>query len=286
LIEIGGATILNDCYNSNPEALRSMIRTLGGRPAGRRILVAGEMLEQGEQGPALHAACGRAAAEAGLDLVVGVGGNAEHLAAAACAGGVATLALRCDVTDESDVGAAMATVLERFGRIDVLVNNAGITGSQQAARCHETPVEEWDKVHAVNVRGPFLCSRAVLPSMVARGSGHIITIASVAGLIAFPGRCAYTASKGAAVMLTRSIAVDYAAAGIRANAVCPGMVYTPMTSWRLDQPELRAEVESRIPVGRVATPDEIAEAVALLASGRLGYMTGHPLVVDGGMSAL
>jgi NAD(P)-dependent dehydrogenase (short-subunit alcohol dehydrogenase family) len=198
----------------------------------------------------------------------------------------AALALRCDVTDESDVEAAMAAVLERFGRIDVLVNNAGITGSQQAARCHETPVAEWDKVHAVNVRGPFLCSRAVLPSMVARGSGHIITIASVAGFIAFPGRCAYTASKGAALMLTRSIAVDYAAAGIRANAVCPGMVYTPMTSWRLDQPELRAAVEDRIPVGRVAVPEEIADAVALLASGRLGYMTGHPLVVDGGMSAL
>jgi NAD(P)-dependent dehydrogenase (short-subunit alcohol dehydrogenase family) len=198
----------------------------------------------------------------------------------------AALALRCDVTDESDVEVAMAAVLDRFGRIDVLVNNAGITGSQQATRCHETPVAEWDRVHAVNVRGPFLCSRAVLPSMVARGSGHIITIASVAGFIAFPGRCAYTASKGAALMLTRSIAVDYAAAGIRANAVCPGMVYTPMTSWRLDQPELRAAVEDRIPVGRVAVPEEIADAVALLASGRLGYMTGHPLIVDGGMSAL
>ena len=202
------------------------------------------------------------------------------------AAGIVALVIVCDVTDEADVSMAMAAVTDRFGRIDVLVNNAGITGSRQAARCHETPVEEWDRVQAVNVRGPFLCSRAVLPSMVARGSGHIITIASVAGLVAFPGRCAYTASKGAALMLTRSIAVDYAAAGIRANAVCPGMVYTPMTSWRLDQPALRAEVEGRIPVGRVAAPDEIAEAVALLASGRLGYMTGHPLVVDGGMSAL
>jgi NAD(P)-dependent dehydrogenase (short-subunit alcohol dehydrogenase family) len=202
------------------------------------------------------------------------------------AAGIAALAVVCDVTDEAGVSTAMATVAGRYGGIDVLVNNAGITGSRQAARCHETPVEEWDKVHAVNVRGPFLCSRAVLPSMVARGSGHIITIASVAGLVAFPGRCAYTASKGAALMLTRSIAVDYAAAGVRANAVCPGMVYTPMTSWRLDQPELRAEVEARIPVGRVATPDEIADAVALLASGRLAYMTGHSLVVDGGLSAL
>jgi NAD(P)-dependent dehydrogenase (short-subunit alcohol dehydrogenase family) len=202
------------------------------------------------------------------------------------AAGTAAMTLRCDVTDESDITTCVTTVLGQLGGIDVLVNNAGITGSRQAARCHETPVEEWDKVHAVNVRGPFLCSRAVLPSMIAMGSGHIITIASVAGLVAFPGRCAYTASKGAALMLTRSIAVDYAAAGIRANAVCPGMVYTPMTSWRLDQPELRAEVEERIPAGRVAAPEEIADAVALLASGRLGYMTGHPLVVDGGMSAL
>jgi UDP-N-acetylmuramoyl-tripeptide--D-alanyl-D-alanine ligase len=93
VIEMGGATILNDCYNSNPEALRSMIHTLAARPAERRILVAGEMLEMGEHGPALHAACGRAAAEAGIDLVAGVGGNAEHLATAACAGGVAAVFL-------------------------------------------------------------------------------------------------------------------------------------------------------------------------------------------------
>jgi NAD(P)-dependent dehydrogenase (short-subunit alcohol dehydrogenase family) len=202
------------------------------------------------------------------------------------AAGVAALTLGCDVISEDDVSRAMDEVAARLGPVDVLVHNAGITGSRAAARCHETPVEEWDRVQAVNVRGPFLCSRAVLPSMMARGSGHIITIASIAGLVAFPGRCAYTASKGAALMLTRSIAVDYAAAGIRANAVCPGMVYTPMTSWRLDQPDLRAAVEDRIPAGRVAMPDEIADAVALLASGRLGYMTGHPLVVDGGMSAL
>ncbi len=201
------------------------------------------------------------------------------------ASAAARLALPCDVTDEASVTGAMAAVAERLGPVDVLVNNAGITGSRAATVCHETPVAEWDRVQAVNVRGPFLCSRAVLPSMVARGSGHIITIASVAGLIAFPGRCAYTASKGAALMLTRSIAVDYAAAGIRANAVCPGMVYTPMTSWRLDQPDLLAEVERRIPAGRVASPAEIAEAVALLASGRLTYLTGHPLVIDGGMSA-
>lgn len=194
-------------------------------------------------------------------------------------------AIECDVTDPDGVERAIHTVLERFGRIDVLVNNAGITGSQEATILHTTPVEEWDRVQAVNVRGPYLCSRAVLPAMIEQSSGHIITIASVAGLVAFPGRAAYTASKGAAVMLTKSIAVDYGQYGIRANAVCPGMVYTPMTSWRLDQPELRARVEGQIPLGRVAQPEEIAEAVAVLASGRMGYLTGHPLVIDGGLSA-
>lgn len=191
----------------------------------------------------------------------------------------------CDVTAPDEVAAAVGAVLDRFGRIDVLVNNAGITGSPAATVLHETPIEEWDRVHAVNVRGPFLCARAVLPTMISQGSGHIITIASVAGLIAFPGRAAYTASKGAAVMLTKSIAVDYARYGVRANAICPGMVYTPMTSWRLDQPELLTAIQNQIPMGRVAKPEEIADAVALLASGRLGYLNGHPLVIDGGLSA-
>jgi NAD(P)-dependent dehydrogenase (short-subunit alcohol dehydrogenase family) len=197
----------------------------------------------------------------------------------------AELTLKTDVTDPSDVEAAFKEILAAFGRIDVLVNNAGITGSAEATRCHETPIDEWDRVHAVNVRGPFLCTRAALPTMLRQGSGHIITVASVAGLIAFPGRCAYTTSKGAAVQFTKSLAVDYASAGIRANAVCPGFVETPMTQWRLDQPELRAQVEAKIPMGRVAQPDEIAEAVALLASDRLVYLTGHSLVLDGGWTA-
>ena len=114
----------------------------------------------------------------------------------------------------------------------------------------------------------------------------LITVASVAGMVAFPGRCAYTASKGAALQLAKSIAVDYAAAGIRSNAVCPGMVATPMTQWRLDIPELRAAVESRIPIGRVAQPDEIADAISVLASHRLGYLTGAAFVIDGGWTAL
>ena len=198
----------------------------------------------------------------------------------------ADLLVRGDVTNPADVEHAIGEVLAAFGRIDLLVNNAGISGSQEATICHQTPIEEWDRVHAVNVRGPFLCTRAVLPTMVAQRCGHVITVASVAGLVAFPGRCAYTASKGAAVMFTKSLAVDYADVGIRANAVCPGFVKTPMTQWRLDVPELRREVEARIPMGRVAVPEEIADAIASLASDRMAYLTGHTLVVDGGWTAV
>jgi NAD(P)-dependent dehydrogenase (short-subunit alcohol dehydrogenase family) len=198
----------------------------------------------------------------------------------------AELAMCADVTDADQVDQAFAEIIVQLGRLDLLVNNAGITGSAEATVCHETPVEQWDRVLAVNVRGPYLCTRAAIPAMLQLGSGHVITVASIAGLVAFPGRCAYTTSKGAAVMFTKSLAVDYAHAGIRANAVCPGMVETPMTQWRLNVPELRAQVESKIPLGRVAQPEEIADAVALLASDRLVYLTGHALVLDGGWTAL
>ena len=192
--------------------------------------------------------------------------------------------LGVDVSDPAAVSEAFSTVEEALGPVDVLVNNAGITGSAAAARLHETPVEEWDRVMAVNVRGVYLCSQAALRSMIPRRSGHIITVASVAGMDPFPARAAYSVSKSAALLLARSIAADYAADGIRSNAVCPGMVETPMTKWRLDQPDLRAAIEDRIPIGRVAQPEDIAEAITLLASGRLSYMTGHGLVVDGGWS--
>ncbi len=192
------------------------------------------------------------------------------------------LGLSIDVSDPAAVENAIRTLNSELGPIDVLVNNAGITGSSAATRLHETSLEDWDRVIAVNVRGPYLCTRAVLPSMIERGRGNIIIVASVAGMVPFPGRSAYSTSKGAALLMAKSIALDYAADGIRANAVCPGMVETPMTKWRLDQPELRTAVEAQIPLGRVAQPDDIADAVSMLASDRLPYMTGHALVVDGG----
>ena len=194
------------------------------------------------------------------------------------------LGLGVDVAVAGEVTEAFAAVEDQLGPVEVLVNNAGITGSLEATRLHETPVGEWDRVMGVNVRGAYLCSRAALTSMVPRRSGHIITVASVAGMDPFPGRSAYSVSKAAALLLARSIALDYASDGIRSNAVCPGMAETPMTKWRLDQPDLRAAIEGRIPIGRVAQPEDIAEAITLLASGCLSYMTGHGLVVDGGWS--
>lgn len=226
------------------------------------------------------ATCARLSSEGLSCAVVDV-----DLDGARAVAGTQDLAVQMDVADPASVERGIAAVLDAFGRIDVLVNNAGITGSAEATVCHLTPIEEWQRVHAVNALGPFLCTRAALPAMLAQGSGHVITVASVAGMVAYPGRCAYTASKGAALQFAKSVAVDYAHAGVRSNAVCPGFVETPMTRWRLDEPDLRARVVGRIPAGRVAQPDEIADAIAVLASGRLGYMTGAAIVVDGGWTA-
>jgi NAD(P)-dependent dehydrogenase (short-subunit alcohol dehydrogenase family) len=227
-----------------------------------------------------RATCSRLLADGFTLAVLDLDGDAAKVAAGTDGLGAA------DVSDATQVEQAFATIVATFGRIDVLVNNAGISGGPAATTCHETPVGEWDRVHAINSRGPFLCSRAALPVMIAQGSGHVITTASIAGQVVFPGRCAYTASKGAALMFAKSLAVDYAGAGIRSNAVCPGFVETPMTQWRLDQPELREKVEGAIPIGRVAQPDDIADAIALLASDRLSYMTGTALIVDGGWTAI
>ena len=190
-----------------------------------------------------------------------------------------------DVSDPASVEAAVKEVLGRHGRIDVLVNNAGI-GRPEARRCHETSVSDFDRIVAVNVRGPFLCARAVLPAMIEQGSGHIIQLASVASWVSMQGRCAYTTSKGAALMFAKSLAVDYARHGIRSNAILPGPVETPLLKARLDDPATRAEFIDPVPLGRPAQPEEIAEAISLLATGRLSYANGAAIVLDGGYTAL
>jgi NAD(P)-dependent dehydrogenase (short-subunit alcohol dehydrogenase family) len=166
--------------------------------------------------------------------------------------------------------------------VDILVNNAGVPGDGPPKPVHETDPEEWWHVLAVNLTGPFLLCRAVLPDMLSRGRGVIVNVASAAALVGFPGRGPYSASKAGLVQLTRTIACEYASRGIRANALCPGWVATPMTAWRLEREETRAAVEASIPMGRVASAEEIAEAALFLASRSSRYMTGAVLVVDGG----
>lgn len=198
----------------------------------------------------------------------------------------AVLTMAGDVSDEADVGRLIDQALTWHGRVDALVNNAGITGSAAATDVHTTPVAEFDQVMAVNVRGVFLGCHAVLPHMLDRRAGLIVNIASVASFVAFPKRAAYTASKGAVLQLTRSIAVDYAHAGICCNALCPGMIETPMTKWRLDQPDLRAQVLARIPQNEIGTADDVAGAVEFLLGEGARYMNGSGLVMDGGYLAI
>lgn len=193
-----------------------------------------------------------------------------------------SITIKTDVTKASDVDTMVTQTLDEYGSVDILVNNVGIPGSEEAMQMHTTPEEEWDRVVAVNLKSVYLCSKRVIPEMIKRGSGKIINLSSVAGIVAFPGRAAYTATKGAVSLLTKAMALDYSKYNINVNAICPGMVETPMTKWRLDIPELREEVEKCIPMERVGVPNDITGAAVFLASGDSNYVSGHLLVVDGG----
>jgi len=183
-------------------------------------------------------------------------------------------ALQLDVRDEEQVAPAMAG-------LDVLVNVAGIGSTTNAP---ETPLEVWEDVFAVNARGTFLCCKHAIPEMAARGGGSIVNVASVAALVGLRNRAAYCASKGAVVALTRALAVDHVADGIRVNAVCPGTVDSPWVRRLVEEVgESLDALRARQPLGRLGTTDEIAEAVEFLVSAE--FATGTVLVVDGGLTA-
>ncbi|MDO8186959.1 SDR family oxidoreductase [Conexibacter sp. JD483] len=192
------------------------------------------------------------------------------------------VAVTVDVTDTAAVAAAVAGV----GRVDLLANVAG-TGSTQ--NVVETPPELWDAVFAVNVRGIFNTCRAVLPGMVERGGGAIVNAASIAGMVGLRDRAAYCASKGAVIALTKAMAIDHVGDGIRVNCVCPGTVDTPWVGRLLEQsgdPEaMRAALVARQPMGRLGRAEEVAKAIAYLASDDAAFVTGTELVIDGGLVA-
>ncbi len=207
----------------------------------------------------------------------------ERVAAALRAKAADAVFLRHDVGEEADWARVMAFCTDRFGKVDILVNNAGLIEISPLA---DMATEMFDRVMRVNVRGPFLGCKLVLPMMRAAGGGSIINISSMAGIIAnMPGASAYSTSKGAVRLLTKAVAIDYVGFGIRVNSVHPGSVVTPATQLYLDDPQLRPLVLGRTPMGRPADPIEIARVVAFLASDEASYMTGSELVVDGGWTA-
>lgn len=194
--------------------------------------------------------------------------------------GAEVLALACDVSEPEAVEAAVAQVVERFGRLDVAFNNAGV--ENKAAPLHEIELAEWDRILDVNLRGTFVCMKHELAQMVRQGSGAIVNTSSGAGICGVAGGASYAASKHAIIGMTKSAALDYAKQGIRVNAVLPGNIETPMMD-RFTGGEIQKAIDLE-PVGRLGKPEEIAEAVLWMASDLGGFVTGSSIVIDGGWS--
>lgn len=190
--------------------------------------------------------------------------------------------VHADVSKSNDVEALMAKAAETYGRLDFAYNNAGIEGSQ--APIAEYDIEEWNRILAINLTGVWLCTRAAIPHMLKSGGGAIVNCSSIAGVVGVAGMSAYVASKHGVVGLTKSAALDYATQGIRINAVCPGGVHTEMVARILQgNPEMADQIAAMQPMGRIAKPQEIADAVLWLCSDKSSFVTGHELVVDGGL---
>jgi len=228
--------------------------------------------------------CARSGARVGFwDLEAGAGGA---LAKALQEEGFEARFWPCDVTVEQQVEEAVRAVLDAFGRIDALVNNAGVNAYFDAIQMTES---DWDKVFAVDLKAVWLCSKYVLPAMQESGSGSIVNISSIHAHMTTKNMFPYAAAKSGVVGLTRSLALDYGAHNIRVNAVCPGWVRTHLVQEWIDmQPDPEAAEASVLavhPLGRIGDPAEIANFVAWLASDEASFMTGADLLIDGGLSA-
>jgi NAD(P)-dependent dehydrogenase (short-subunit alcohol dehydrogenase family) len=234
-----------------------------------------------------QAACVLFAREgAGVAVIDRDAAVAAQTVAAVEAEGEHGLVVELDVARADAIPRGVETILTRFGQVDVLFNNAGL---EHTGRLHEVTEEDWDRVMAVNLKGMFLLSKALLPGMMARKRGSIVNTSSISGLLGWPSYAAYCASKGGVVQLTRQMAVDYAPFGIRVNCICPGTTLTPLVerlfAQEADPEASRSLIAARHPLGRFAQPEEIAQAVVFLASEEASFITGAVLPVDGGYTA-
>ena len=221
-------------------------------------------------------------ARGGANLVFCYAGNeaAARETVSACETlGAKTVAVRCDVSSETDVKALIDTALKTFGRIDILVNNAGITRDNLLMLMKP---EDFDAVINANLRGTFLCMKAVARQMVKQRYGRIVNLSSVVGLRGNAGQVNYAASKAGVIGMTKSLAKELAGRNITVNAVAPGFIDTDMTAALTDT--AKSAALGAIPMGCMGAPEDVAQAVAFLASGEAGYITGQVLAVDGGMS--
>jgi NAD(P)-dependent dehydrogenase (short-subunit alcohol dehydrogenase family) len=250
-----------------------------GRLQGKAALVTG-----GASG--IGRAAALAFAREGAKVVVSdvvVAGGEETVTLIKAAGGEA-LFVKADVAKPAEVEAVIASVVAAYGRLDCAVNNAGIEGVMASTvDCTE---ENWDRIIAVNLKGVWLCMKAEIAQMLKQGGGVIVNIASVAGLVGFSGLPAYVASKHGVVGLTKTAALEYAKSGIRINAVCPGVIQTPMLERLFQSNPQAGEASAALePVGRLGQPGEIAEAAVWLCSDAASFVTGLPMAVDGGFIA-
>jgi NAD(P)-dependent dehydrogenase (short-subunit alcohol dehydrogenase family) len=199
------------------------------------------------------------------------------------AGGRA-LAVKCDVSRDSDVKAALEKTIKAFGRLDFAFNNAGV--EQPIMPAADLTEKEWDRIVDVNLRGVFVCMKHEIPLMLKQGGGAIVNTSSGAGVKGIAGQAAYCAAKFGIVGLTKAAALDYAKSNIRVNAVCPGIIATPMMDrFSGGTPEGRARVIAQEPVGRMGKPEEIAAAVVWLCSDAAAFVVGHAMIIDGGQTA-